>query len=1684
MRKLIFLAGFLFIAGLLKAQVNHIVISQIYGGGGNSTAVYKNDFIELFNPTDVPISVTGWSVQYASSSGSSWQKTDLAGNIPAHGYFLIQESSGTGGTQSLPLADVAPVTSINMSATAGKVALVSNNTLIPSGTSCPSASIVDFVGFGTGTNCFEGAVGPTASASNTNSVFRKNNGCTDSDNNNADFITGSANPRNSSSPVNVCSTGCTPPGNQGTNLLLNTTTQTISGSFTSALPGSVNADSYLVLMSTSSTLSEQPVSGTAYNNGSILGNAQIVSNGSSTSFTASGLTPGVTYYFFIYSYSSTGNCYNLSNPLTGNASTNSAPTLNLTAGNNASESGTAGSFTINLSAPSASDVSITYSFTGSATFNTDYTISFSTGSSNSGSASGILTIPAGTNNVTVSITALDDALLEGTESVLLNLSNVTGGYNLSSSSASIQLNDNEIPRIVLNEIYGGGGNSGAIYKNDYIELFNNEPVPINLAGWSVQYQSASGTGNWNVTPLSGSIPAHGYYLIQETAGSGGTTNLPTADVAGSIAMGATSGKVLLSNSTTPAVGANPSGDAIIDKVGYGPATGFETAPVSAPDNTTAIKRITDGADNNNNSTDFELIQPEPKNSTYTTTPPVAVSFSPSDNSTDLPYNTSLSINFNKPVQKGTGNIVLFENNVPLATLDVNSGNILISGSTVIINQALHPNKAYYIQIDATAIIDAFNNHYQGISDATTWNFSTYNSTVATILPATFDFQNCTGNGLLPNGFTQFSETGAIVWDCTPFGRDPSAPSGTAAFPNAVQINGFANGTNVPNVDWLISPSLDLTGSTYPLLSFWSRTAFNGLPLQLKISTDYPGTGDPRNYTWADLNGRFPSETSNIWTLSSGINLAAFKQGNVHIAFVYTSGSDEGARWTLDDISISNSLVPPPPNLTTGETDVQFGYAQAGGFSDKSFNFIGNDLTDDVTINSNGAFLLSKDGSTYSSSITYSAAVVNNINQSVFVRFAPMQDNLNYTGTITVSTSGLSNTITLNGTSIDPATTLEVVNWNMEWFGSTSLGPTDDDQQEKNAEIVIKNANADIYGLVEVVDESRLARIVSHMPGYAYVIGNFGSHVNPPETTGGPLGEAQKLAFVYKKSIFSNIETRPLINNQNTSSVSYNNWSSGRYPFLMKADVTLNGVTKTIDFVLIHSKANTSPTATSYARRQSAANELHDTLMTYFADANIMVLGDFNDDLDQSITAGFTTTSYSSFTNDPTNFFSPTLALSIAGKKSTVSFNDVIDHVMLSNELQPFYMPGSATVLSDVSSLVSNYGTTTSDHYPVFTRYMFCKLTVPSNVVVSNDSSKCGAIVNYTIPGTMTCGSVTAIPASGSFFPIGTTVVHVMASTGDTASFSITVNDTEMPAANFPVNQAFCYNNEGSYTIPALTATDNCGIASIEYVITGATTRAGTGDPSGLFNPGINKIAWTITDIHGNQTTGLTMVTINNPISVSIPDTKSLPMGVLANTVYPGYLPASTLTLSAVASGGTGVYNYSWSTGNTSKEISVTPISQTDYSVTVTDNSGLGCNASSGITVNVIDVRCGNKDDKVQVCHNNGEAICISSNAVASQLINGDFLGICTNSKEAGIQLSLKALPNPANNYFNLNIQSNNSSLKAHLIIYNAYGNIVEQRDVVPGSTIQLGNNYNSGIYFAELTQGMAVSIITLVKISQ
>jgi beta-lactamase superfamily II metal-dependent hydrolase len=183
-----------------------IDISQVYGNGGNTGAAYQNDFIEVFNRGNSAVDLTGWSVQYASSAGTSWTPTNLSGTIKPGQHFIVHEGAGSscsGSPCGSPLPSADATGAIAMSGTAGKVVLSSSTTAFTGG--CPTgAGIIDFVGYGSGPTCFEGAgTAPTATAAN--SQQRAANGCVDTNNNTADFSSTAVNPRNTASAFTPCS---------------------------------------------------------------------------------------------------------------------------------------------------------------------------------------------------------------------------------------------------------------------------------------------------------------------------------------------------------------------------------------------------------------------------------------------------------------------------------------------------------------------------------------------------------------------------------------------------------------------------------------------------------------------------------------------------------------------------------------------------------------------------------------------------------------------------------------------------------------------------------------------------------------------------------------------------------------------------------------------------------------------------------------------------------------------------------------------------------------------------------------------------------------------------------------------------------------------------------------------------------------------------------------------------------------------------------------------------------------------------------------------------------------------------------------------------------------------------------------------------------------------------------------
>lgn len=166
--------------------------------------------------------------------------------------------------------------------------------------------------------------------------------------------------------------------------------------------------------------------------------------------------------------------------------------------------------------------------------------------------------------------------------------------------------------LVVNEIYGGGGNSGAKYSHDFVELANRGKDTVSVDGWSVQYHSRDSNGSWQVTKLSGKIKPGKLYLIQEAKGAGGSAGLPNPDATGTIPLAASSGTVALVHDTHALTchGSDTCSSGAVDLVGYGNATISETAPAAGGSNTASVQR-SDSADSDNNAADFAAGDPTP-----------------------------------------------------------------------------------------------------------------------------------------------------------------------------------------------------------------------------------------------------------------------------------------------------------------------------------------------------------------------------------------------------------------------------------------------------------------------------------------------------------------------------------------------------------------------------------------------------------------------------------------------------------------------------------------------------------------------------------------------------------------------------------------------------------------------------------------------------------------------------------------------------------------------------------------------------------------------------------------------------------------------------------------------------------------------------------------------------------------
>ncbi len=303
-------------------------------------------------------------------------------------------------------------------------------------------------------------------------------------------------------------------------------------------------------------------------------------------------------------------------------------------------------------------------------------------------------------------------------------------------------------------------------------------------------------------------------------------------------------------------------------------------------------------------------------------------------------------------------------------------------------------------------------------------------------------------------------------------------------------------------------------------------------------------------------------------------------------------------------------------------------------------------------------------------------------------------------------------IVVPDSSINFNTTLDVATWNIEWFGNLRQAPTNDAVQQANVKCILEKLKLDIIVLQEVCDTAKLRASLPVGYDVKFSAQYYSHFFDTPETA---ADLAQKVCVVYNTTTISpiNAECKALLSNNadfrlNSPTSSF--WASGRLPYMFTANATINNVTKKIRVVGIHAKSGAA--IADYNRRLADVTALKKHLDSLYTKDLLILAGDYNDDVDVSIAAG-QPSSYANFAND-TNYVVITKALSLAGKKSTASFNDMIDHISATKPMAAFYVPNSANVATAATmSFVPDYSNSTSDHFPVWARFRFSTTGIAS-----------------------------------------------------------------------------------------------------------------------------------------------------------------------------------------------------------------------------------------------------------------------------------------------------------------------------------------------------------------------------------
>lgn len=595
---------------------------------------------------------------------------------------------------------------------------------------------------------------------------------------------------------------------------------------------------------------------------------------------------------------------------------------------------------------------------------------------------------------------------------------------------------------------------------------------------------------------------------------------------------------------------------------------------------------------------------------------------------------------------------------------------------------------------------------------------TVNLTALGVNPFVQNFDDA--NVFANSKWSQYNEAGPInKWAYTNQSRNVNSGTG------AVLMNGFSD--NGASKDWLISPRLRLDGFTQiPLLSFYSRQFYDGPSLKLMVSTNYDGVSDPNTATWTPINGRFPQETGS-YVKSEYINLSAYKTDHTYLAWVYettSGGNGNAAEWSFDDFAIIDESKYVDSNPRLDFADVSPNSVSAS----QTFVFAAAGYGD-ITIAAPASYELSLDNISFASSIIVPSADALT-GKTVYARFAPTTKEPTISGALTVTGTSLNKEIgSFTGSSILKADTYDVVSYNLEFFGTDAkdatgkeFGPTNDALQIENVAKVMNKLNADVYVVQEVSDEPALDALIQKISvngkTFDKTISTSWSYSFEPLD---PYFPPQKLVVIYNtqtttvkstkvlfKDLYDQVRANTVVlpGYPGTDTPQKNDdsfFSSGRLPYLVQVEANVGGIKKEINLIDLHARANSGTDISKYNQRKYDIDYLKDALDAEYPDSNLILLGDFNDDVEAWVGNVNTPSSYQKFVDDTANYNALTLEISKAGAYSFLSSQGFLDHILISNELNDDYIEKSIAVY-DPRNDIANYTTTTSDHGPVIARF--------------------------------------------------------------------------------------------------------------------------------------------------------------------------------------------------------------------------------------------------------------------------------------------------------------------------------------------------------------------------------------------